>query len=75
MCQVAADTTWEKVPELKDAYASFQLEDEWFLNGGVLLMLSLIENISNGRGRERPRQPNRRCQAAHNSLRKLIFEL
>jgi hypothetical protein len=34
MGQAVANTTWEKVPEFKDAYPSFQLEDESFLNGG-----------------------------------------
>jgi hypothetical protein len=36
--QAAADATWDMVPECKDAYPSFQLEDELFLNlggGGV----------------------------------------
>jgi hypothetical protein len=40
MGQAAIDSTWEKVLEFKDAYPSFQLEDELFLNlgGGVLWM-------------------------------------
>jgi hypothetical protein len=33
MGQSAADATWEKVSEFKDAYPSFQLEDELFSNG------------------------------------------
>jgi hypothetical protein len=39
MGQAAIDSTWEKVLEFKDAYPSFQLEDELFLNlggGGVV---------------------------------------
>jgi hypothetical protein len=34
MGQAAIDSTWEKVLEFKDAYPSFQLEDELFLNLG-----------------------------------------
>jgi hypothetical protein len=34
MGQAAADATWELVIEFKDAYPSFQLEDELFSNGG-----------------------------------------
>jgi hypothetical protein len=33
MGQAAIDATWEKVPGFKDAYPSFQLEDELFLMG------------------------------------------
>jgi hypothetical protein len=63
MGQTTADATWEKVPEFKDAYPSFQLKDELFSiwGGGVLWMLSLGENISDGPSQERPSRPNQRC--------------
>jgi hypothetical protein len=90
LCQATADVTWENVPEFKDAYPSFQLENELFLNGGVMWMFSLGENISDypERGPDHPigtthspagtthipAGPSGRREIAHNNLRKLIFK-
>jgi hypothetical protein len=51
--QAAANATWEQVSEFKEAFPSFQLEDELFHNGGgVLWMPSLASDISAGQNRQ-----------------------
>jgi hypothetical protein len=63
MGQAAADATWE-VLEFKDAYPSFQLEDELFLNlggGGGVEDALIGRNPSDSPGRERPSRPSQRC--------------
>jgi hypothetical protein len=52
MGQAAADATWELVIEFKDAYPSFQLEDELFSNGGGSVVDAFI-------GRKYLRQPRK----------------
>jgi hypothetical protein len=69
MGQATADATWEKVPEFKDAYPSFQLEDELFSNlgGGECCGCFHWEKIS--------AMAQAKRSPAHSGLRKLIFEL
>jgi hypothetical protein len=51
--QAAANATWEQVSEFKEAFPSFQLEDELFHNGGeVLWMPSSASDISAGQNRQ-----------------------
>jgi hypothetical protein len=80
MGQTTADATWEKVPEFKDAYPSFQLKDELFsIWGGGSVVDAFIRRKYQRRPKPREAQPAQSAlptapQAQPTSLQGLMAE-